>query len=376
MHKLVSQYGRLIHNSTFNFNASHSTFSLQSRRIHHDHSSIKTKEQQKDNKKPIYDVIIFGASGFTGKYVIKEAFKFLSYPSSPLKTLALAGRNTKKLSETLAWASTSPLDRLIPFVIADTSNPASLHHMASQAKLIVNCAGPFHFHGERVVYACVDVVLVEMWFLFNSMQWVCPVVVNRVEAYMNLESDIKVVANYGTYESAVLGLANVDKLKELRQSKQTTARPSIVGPAPAKGLKIDHQKKTGLWAVKLPSTLSRSKGEYFWKECDDFGVDVLSFHTCLTNILGFLEKLKWWFEQDIDDEEKEDEEGEGGTEFRRDRCSSYDCHEDGFDGLKRQHLTMRRCFGTKMKNWNEMIHHHFHQGYHPTDEMRMDELKW
>ncbi|GJY70127.1 hypothetical protein Tco_0473109 [Tanacetum coccineum] len=35
---------------------------------------------------------------------------------------------------------------------------------------------------------------------------------------------------------------------------------------------------------------------------NDFRVDVLRFHTCLTDILGFLEKLEWWFEQDIDDE--------------------------------------------------------------------------
>ncbi|GJV92061.1 hypothetical protein Tco_1539874 [Tanacetum coccineum] len=91
-----------------------------------------------------------------------------------------------------------------------------------------------------MISACgIDSVPVEIGFLFNTMQCVYPAVVNQVEAYMNLESDIKVVANYGTYESAVLGLANVDKLKELRRSKQTTARPSIVGPAPAKGLKID-----------------------------------------------------------------------------------------------------------------------------------------
>ncbi|GJZ63271.1 hypothetical protein Tco_0619692 [Tanacetum coccineum] len=51
----------------------------------------------------------------------------------------------------------------------------------------------------------------------------------------------------------------------------------------------------------------------FWEEGDDFGVDVLRFHTCLTDILGFLEKLEWWFEQDIDDEE-ENEESEGGSE--------------------------------------------------------------
>nr|GEW48441.1 hypothetical protein [Tanacetum cinerariifolium] len=48
----------------------------------------------------------------------------------------------------------------------------------------------------------------------------------------------------------------------------------------------------------------------FWEEGGDFRVDVLLFHTCLTDILGFLEKLKWWFEQDIDDREEENEEGE------------------------------------------------------------------
>nr|GEX63723.1 hypothetical protein [Tanacetum cinerariifolium] len=38
--------------------------------------------------------------------------------------------------------------------------------------------------------------------------------------------------------------------------------------------------------------------------------------------------------------------------------------------LERQHLMMRRYFEMEMKNWNEMNHHYFHQGYHPTDEMR------
>ncbi|GKC02454.1 hypothetical protein Tco_0994064, partial [Tanacetum coccineum] len=51
------------------------------------------------------------------------------------------------------------------------------------------------------------------------------------------------------------------------------------------------------------------------EEGDDFGVDVLLFHTCLVDILGFLEKLEWWFEQDIDDKGEEDKEGEGGSEI-------------------------------------------------------------
>ncbi|GJX97395.1 hypothetical protein Tco_0353193 [Tanacetum coccineum] len=57
----------------------------------------------------------------------------------------------------------------------------------------------------------------------------------------------------------------------------------------------------------------RKGGESFWEEGDDFGVDVLRFHICLTDILGFLKKLEWWFEQDIDDEGEEDEE-DGGEE--------------------------------------------------------------
>nr|GEX84782.1 hypothetical protein [Tanacetum cinerariifolium] len=52
-------------------------------------------------------------------------------------------------------------------------------------------------------------------------------------------------------------------------------------------------------------------GESFWEGGDDFRVDVLHFHTCLTNILGFLEKLEWWFEQGIDDKGEENEEGDG-----------------------------------------------------------------
>ncbi|GKF21436.1 hypothetical protein Tco_0070074, partial [Tanacetum coccineum] len=34
----------------------------------------------------------------------------------------------------------------------------------------------------------------------------------------------------------------------------------------------------------------------------------------VNRLLEEVEKLEWWFEQDIDDEEEEDEQGEGGSE--------------------------------------------------------------
>ncbi|GJW21133.1 hypothetical protein Tco_0031755 [Tanacetum coccineum] len=81
------------------------------------------------------------------------------------------------------------------------------------------------------------------------------------------------------------------------------------------GVQLEHEKEDELVAVVVKvvheyckKTLEGSGGESFWEEGDDFGVDVLRFHTCLTDILGFLEKLKWWFEQDIDGEGEEDEE--------------------------------------------------------------------
>lgn len=108
--------------------------------------------------------------------------------------------------------------------------------------------------GALVVSACgFDSIPAELGLMFNSKQWVGSQVVNRVEAYVSLESEKSVAGNFGTYESAVLGVANMDKLQQLRRSRPKRARPVIPGPPPPKGALVEHQKKIGLWAVKLPS---------------------------------------------------------------------------------------------------------------------------
>ncbi|XP_055803864.1 probable mitochondrial saccharopine dehydrogenase-like oxidoreductase At5g39410 [Solanum dulcamara] len=245
------------------------------------------------NPNPTYDVIILGASGFTGKYVIREALKFLNVPSSPLKNLAIAGRNSSKLSQALQWASRPNPPPQIPILTADTTDPSSLRDLASQTKIILNCVGPFRLYGEPVVEACADCgcdyldisgepefmermemkyhdkavengslvvsacgfdsIPAELGLMFNSRQWLPPAVANGVEAYVSLESDKRIVGNFGTYESAVLGVANVDKLQELRRSRPKRPRPVIPGPPPPKGPLMNHLKEVGVWAVKLPS---------------------------------------------------------------------------------------------------------------------------
>ncbi|KAK4712403.1 hypothetical protein R3W88_006916 [Solanum pinnatisectum] len=243
------------------------------------------------NPNPTYDVIILGASGFTGKHV-REALKFLNVPSSPLKNFAIAGRYTSKLSQALQWASGPNSPPEIPILIADTTKPASLRHLASQTKIILNCVGPFRLYGEPVVEACVDSgcdyldicgepefmermevkyhdkavvngslvvsacgfdsIPAELGWMFNSRQWMPPAICSKVEAYISLESDKRIVGNLGTHESAVLGVANADKLQELRRSRPKRPRPVIPGTFPNDPM-VNHLKKVGLWAVKLPS---------------------------------------------------------------------------------------------------------------------------
>lgn len=109
------------------------------------------------NPNPVYDIVILGASGFTGKYVVREALKFLQTPSSPLKSLALAGRNPTRLTQSLEWASRpNPPPSSVDILTADTSDPDSLRRLCTQTKLILNCVGPFRIHGDPVVAACAD----------------------------------------------------------------------------------------------------------------------------------------------------------------------------------------------------------------------------
>nr|GME08531.1 probable mitochondrial saccharopine dehydrogenase-like oxidoreductase At5g39410 [Ipomoea batatas]GME12554.1 probable mitochondrial saccharopine dehydrogenase-like oxidoreductase At5g39410 [Ipomoea batatas] len=243
-----------------------------------------------------YDIVIFGASGFTGKYVVREALKFLNVPSSPFNSLALVGRSPSKVAKALQWASHPNPPPQIPILTADTTEPISLRRVASQTKIILNCVGPFHLYGEPVVAACVDVgcdyldITGEMEFvermegtyhdravkkgsliicgcgydsvpavlgmMFNSRQWVSPAAPNRVEAYLSMESDKRVVLNLGSYETLVLAMANKDKSQELRQCAPQRPQPMIPGQ-PLKGFIVEHQKEIGHWGVVFPSSLDK-----------------------------------------------------------------------------------------------------------------------
>ena len=91
------------------------------------------------------DIIIYGATGFTGKLCVKY-FKSLD----SLVKWAIAGRDKAKLQKV---AEDNSIE--VEILIADSDNEAQLDLLTSRAKVILSTTGPFHKYGSKLVASCV-----------------------------------------------------------------------------------------------------------------------------------------------------------------------------------------------------------------------------
>ena len=101
-----------------------------------------------------YDIIVFGATGFTGKLVVEYLIEHYGV-NNELFTWAIAGRNEnkiKKLVETLA-AKNDQIKK-IKFFIADSFDDKSLDNISKSAKLIISTVGPYIKYGKNLVSHC------------------------------------------------------------------------------------------------------------------------------------------------------------------------------------------------------------------------------
>ena len=97
-----------------------------------------------------FDVIVYGATGFTGRLVAEHMLK--TYGVGRDVRWAMAGRSRGKLEAVRAEIG-APAD--LPLVVADVGNAGSLAAMAKSAKVIITTVGPYQLYGEPVVAACV-----------------------------------------------------------------------------------------------------------------------------------------------------------------------------------------------------------------------------
>lgn len=97
-----------------------------------------------------YDVVLWGASGFTGKLV--AAYLSRNYGVNKNLKWAIAGRNKEKLTNIR-----SGLDEPeIPIIIADSKNRESLDEMVIQTKVICSTVGPYALYGSELVASCIS----------------------------------------------------------------------------------------------------------------------------------------------------------------------------------------------------------------------------
>jgi len=108
------------------------------------------------------DYVIFGATGFTGEFVAKDIAT-----NHPNATFAIAGRTQAKLDK----VNSSLPRKANKTIVADVSNQESLVKMAAQAKVLINCVGPYRFYGLPIVEAAVEAgtnycdISGEPWFI-------------------------------------------------------------------------------------------------------------------------------------------------------------------------------------------------------------------
>jgi len=98
-----------------------------------------------------YDVVLFGATGFTGGL----AADYLAAHAPGELRWALAGRNRSKLDAVAARLASRASEAPKPDVlVADAADRAALREIAEKTRVVITTIGPYALHGGPLVAAC------------------------------------------------------------------------------------------------------------------------------------------------------------------------------------------------------------------------------
>jgi short subunit dehydrogenase-like uncharacterized protein len=97
-----------------------------------------------------FDLVLFGATGFTGRLVAER----LAASSEPLRW-ALAGRDRAKLERVReGLASQNPACAELPILTGDATDAAQMDAIAQRARVVCTTVGPYARYGMELVGAC------------------------------------------------------------------------------------------------------------------------------------------------------------------------------------------------------------------------------
>lgn len=97
-----------------------------------------------------FDIIVWGASGFTGRLVAEYLFN--NYGVDQTIKWAMGGRSQTKLEKVRAEVA----DNSVPLVIADSQDEESLNAMTQRTKVVCTTVGPYAKYGSKLVHSCIS----------------------------------------------------------------------------------------------------------------------------------------------------------------------------------------------------------------------------
>jgi len=102
------------------------------------------------NSERNYDIVVFGATGFTGRLVAEYLLE--RYGCGGELRWAMAGRSMDKLEQ--VRAELQPGDTDIPLLVADSGSLDDMLELAGETRVVCTTVGPYALYGSTLVEAC------------------------------------------------------------------------------------------------------------------------------------------------------------------------------------------------------------------------------
>jgi short subunit dehydrogenase-like uncharacterized protein len=114
--------------------------------------NVKVIKKASDVTGREYDVVLFGATGFTGR--LSALYLAKTYGLKQFRW-AIAGRRLDALKAIRdELVAIDPALKDLPIIIADSNDHASIDRMASSTKCVITTSGPFARYGKYLVQSC------------------------------------------------------------------------------------------------------------------------------------------------------------------------------------------------------------------------------
>lgn len=97
-----------------------------------------------------YDIVVFGASGYTGRLVAEYLQE--EYANTALKW-AMAGRSLDKLASVRTALG---IPESVDLVSVDSDDAASVGQMVSDCRVVITTVGPYQLYGEELIKQCAE----------------------------------------------------------------------------------------------------------------------------------------------------------------------------------------------------------------------------